>query len=133
MASYWEEHLLRTEYPLLGEVTEADVCVIGGGITGLCIAFELSRLGKQVVLLEAERIGSGATSGTTAKVTVQHGGDCYTRLIGRRGEHHGVRYAAHALWAQRLHRAQKARQEELRLRLFGHASAGEMPVADVVR
>ncbi|MBE5780215.1 MAG: FAD-dependent oxidoreductase [Clostridiales bacterium] len=99
MASYWEEHLLRTEYPLLGEVTEADVCVIGGGITGMCIAFELSRLGKQVVLLEAERVGSGATSGTTAKVTVQHGGDCYTRLIGRRGEHHGVRYAAHALWA----------------------------------
>jgi len=43
-----------------GELT-ADVCVIGGGFTGLSAALNLAELGKSVVLLEAERIGFGAS------------------------------------------------------------------------
>ena len=39
----------------------ADVCVIGGGFTGLSAALNLAELGKSVVLLEAERIGYGAS------------------------------------------------------------------------
>ena len=39
----------------------ADVCVIGGGFTGLSAALSLAEQGFDVVLLEAERIGWGAS------------------------------------------------------------------------
>jgi gamma-glutamylputrescine oxidase len=45
---------------LQGELT-ADVCVIGGGFTGLSAALNLAEQGLDVVLLEAERIGFGAS------------------------------------------------------------------------
>ncbi len=47
--------------PSLEEDITADVCVIGGGFTGLSAALNLAELGKNVVLLEAERIGFGAS------------------------------------------------------------------------
>jgi len=47
--------------PALEEDLTADVCVIGGGFTGLSAALNLAELGKKVVLLEAERIGFGAS------------------------------------------------------------------------
>ena len=50
-----------------------DVAVIGAGLAGILTAFYLSQAGKQVVVLEADRIGSGQTQGTTAKITSQHG------------------------------------------------------------
>ena len=40
---------------------QADVCVIGGGFTGLSAALNLAEKGLDVVLLEAERIGFGAS------------------------------------------------------------------------
>ena len=42
-------------------IGEADVCVIGGGLAGLTTALELARLGKSVVLLEAQRVAFGAS------------------------------------------------------------------------
>ena len=51
---------LQDRPALEGEMT-ADVCVIGGGFTGLSAALNLAELGKSVVLLEAERIGFGAS------------------------------------------------------------------------
>ena len=45
---------------LVGTVT-CDVCVIGGGFTGLSSALHLAERGYDVVLLEAERIGWGAS------------------------------------------------------------------------
>jgi gamma-glutamylputrescine oxidase len=46
--------------PLSGETT-ADVCVIGGGYTGLSAALELAEAGYKVIVLEAERVGFGAS------------------------------------------------------------------------
>lgn len=46
--------------PLLGDVT-ADVCVVGGGYTGLSTALHLAQRGYKVVLLEAHRVGFGAS------------------------------------------------------------------------
>jgi len=45
---------------LEGEVA-ADVCVVGGGYTGLSAALHLGRRGYRVVLLEAHRTGFGAS------------------------------------------------------------------------
>ena len=46
--------------PFHGDV-RADVCVVGGGIAGCSAALELAERGYQVVLLEARRIGWGAS------------------------------------------------------------------------
>ncbi|WP_428028831.1 NAD(P)/FAD-dependent oxidoreductase [Ancylobacter sp.] len=46
--------------PLQGG-TRADVCVIGGGYTGLSAALHMAEAGLDVVLLEAARVGSGAS------------------------------------------------------------------------
>lgn len=45
----------------LQESLRADVCVIGGGYTGLSAALHLRRQGAEVVLLEARRAGWGAS------------------------------------------------------------------------
>ncbi len=46
--------------PLRGE-TSADVCIVGGGYTGLSAALHLAELGYDVALLEAHRVGFGAS------------------------------------------------------------------------
>ncbi len=49
-----------TQRPSLRERETADVCVIGGGYTGLSAALHLAERGYEVVLLEARRVGWGA-------------------------------------------------------------------------
>lgn len=49
------------EFPSLSEAIRTDVCVIGGGFTGLSSALHLAEAGYEVVLLEAERVGWGAS------------------------------------------------------------------------
>ena len=46
--------------PLKGE-TRADVAVVGGGYTGLSAALHLARAGRDVVLVDAHRVGFGAS------------------------------------------------------------------------
>jgi gamma-glutamylputrescine oxidase len=49
------------EHPALADDERADVCVIGGGFTGVSAALNLAERGFDVVLLEAERVGFGAS------------------------------------------------------------------------
>jgi gamma-glutamylputrescine oxidase len=49
------------EQPALRGATTADVCVIGGGYTGLSAALHLAGRGHSVRLLEAQRLGFGAS------------------------------------------------------------------------
>lgn len=60
--SYYEASVDRPAPcpPLQGTVV-ADVVVVGGGFAGLSAALELAQRGLSVVLLEADRIGSGAS------------------------------------------------------------------------
>ena len=48
-------------FPPLREEVRADVCVVGGGYTGLSAALHLAEAGLDVVLLEAQRVGFGAS------------------------------------------------------------------------
>lgn len=48
-------------YPTLQEDIQADVCIMGGGFTGLSSAVHLAKAGFKVVLLEANRIAFGAS------------------------------------------------------------------------
>ena len=45
----------------LAETTRADVAIIGGGYTGLSAALHLAEAGVDVVLIEGERVGWGAS------------------------------------------------------------------------
>jgi len=49
------------EFPTLKGAERADVCIIGAGFTGLSSALHLAKAGFSVVLLEAHRVGWGAS------------------------------------------------------------------------
>ncbi len=70
--SYWMDSVSATTYPPLTEDVEVDAVVVGGGIAGLCTAWELQQVGRSVVLMEADRITAGVTGYTTAKLSSLH-------------------------------------------------------------
>lgn len=49
------------EHPSLQGIERCDVCIVGAGITGLSAALALARRGYRVIVLEAERVGFGAS------------------------------------------------------------------------
>ena len=60
--SYYEASVNRTAaHAPLCEAISVDVCVVGGGHAGLSAALELSRRGYSVAVLEAQRLGAGAS------------------------------------------------------------------------
>jgi D-amino-acid dehydrogenase len=53
---------------------DRDVIVVGGGFAGLCAAYYLRRAGAAVTVLEARRVGSGASWGNAGWVTPAQAG-----------------------------------------------------------
>ncbi|ALV38995.1 FAD-dependent oxidoreductase [Streptomyces sp. CdTB01] len=107
--SYWiDTEPPRDPHPPLDRDTTVDVAVIGAGIAGLSTAWELARSGRSVALLEADRIASGVTGHTTAKVSVLHT-LVYERLRRTRGEEAAKLYAQSQTEAVR-HAADTARE-----------------------
>ncbi|UVK38694.1 FAD-binding oxidoreductase [Mesorhizobium sp. AR10] len=51
----------RPEYPALDGDRTCDVVIVGGGFTGLSAAAHLAKAGANVVLVEAHRLGDGAS------------------------------------------------------------------------
>ncbi len=52
---------LKTQYPQLTGRIEVDTCIIGGGLAGIGAALPLAKQGHSVAVLEAARIGFGAS------------------------------------------------------------------------
>ncbi|UUD63010.1 FAD-binding oxidoreductase [Pseudomonas seleniipraecipitans] len=71
---------------LLGE-QRADVCIVGGGFSGLNTAIELAQKGLSVVLLEAHRVGWGASGRNGGQLIrgVGHGVEQFESVIGASG------------------------------------------------
>ena len=69
-----------------------DVIVIGAGLAGLLTAYYLKEAGLDVLVLEANRVTSGQTERTTAKITSQHGLK-YSKLIKEIGVNRARLYA----------------------------------------
>ena len=73
-ARYWAERTpvsKRPKYPVLRGDHSADVVIIGGGLTGAMAACVLARGGLDVILVEAERVASGATAAGMGAVIPQ--------------------------------------------------------------
>ena len=65
----WFDTAIIPKYPELGGDIDVDVCIIGGGITGLTAADILKRAGKKVAVIEMGRIGRGESGHTSAHLT----------------------------------------------------------------
>lgn len=80
MNSVWKEKSNIPSFNTLEHDTKTEVLIIGGGLAGLLCAFTLTQAGINCVLVEADRICSGITENTTAKITSQHG-FVYDKLV----------------------------------------------------
>ncbi|MGZ3450974.1 MAG: FAD-dependent oxidoreductase [Polyangiales bacterium] len=83
--SLWLDSASLPAFPVLDRNIDVDVCIVGGGITGLTAARLLKRAGKTVAVVEALRCGGGETGHTTAHVSVHHD-QYYSKTIDRFGE-----------------------------------------------
>jgi len=79
------------DFRTLDKNVDVDICVIGGGITGLTVAYYLSKDGKKVALLEKDKIASKTTGKTTGKITSQHH-LFYKYLIDSKGKDFAKKY-----------------------------------------
>ena len=95
--------------------------MVGSGIAGMSVAYELAKAGKDVVIIDRGPIGKGMTSRTTAHLTAQCD-DGFDQLISRRGEEIAkLWYQSQAACIDRI----EANQKELGIacdfrRLDGH-------------
>ena len=87
-ASYYAASSLpQPDHPVLTGDLVADVCVVGGGFSGLNTALELADRGLSVILLEAHKIGWGASGRNGGQLIrgVGHGLDQFANVVGADG------------------------------------------------
>ncbi|MEG0448515.1 MAG: FAD-dependent oxidoreductase [Lysinibacillus sp.] len=79
--SLWITTAKPLTLPTLTSSLKCDVCIIGGGLTGIFTAYTLAKAGIDVVLLEANaHISHGASGHSTGKCTAQQG-ILYSKLM----------------------------------------------------
>lgn len=59
--SYWIDSASLPEFPKLEENIDAQVCIIGAGITGLSTGYYLAKNGFKVCILEKGKVANHAT------------------------------------------------------------------------
>lgn len=74
-------------YPQLTESIRTEICVVGGGFSGVNTALELAERGYRVVLLEAHRIGWGASGRNGGQLIrgIGHGLEPFRKTLGDDG------------------------------------------------
>lgn len=96
-ASYYAETAnYKADFPKLEGEESVDVCVIGAGYTGLSSALHLAEKGYSVAILEAEKVGWGASGRNGGQVAPDHNMEHET-LVSKVGQQ-----AADMLWDMSL-------------------------------
>jgi glycine/D-amino acid oxidase-like deaminating enzyme/nitrite reductase/ring-hydroxylating ferredoxin subunit len=74
-ASFWLETTPETAYDAfdVADTLSVDTAVVGGGIAGVTTAMKLKEAGQSVALVERDRVVTGVTGHTSAKLTSLHG------------------------------------------------------------
>ena len=74
MKSYWIDSMKdKIKFDALNENIRTDICIIGGGLTGITTAYNLSKYKIRTVLIEKDEICKQTSGNSTAKITSQHG------------------------------------------------------------
>lgn len=73
MDSLWTKTVRLPRFETQQKDIATDVLIIGGGMAGLLCVWKLKQAGMDCLLVEQDRLFSGITKNTTAKITVQHG------------------------------------------------------------
>jgi glycine/D-amino acid oxidase-like deaminating enzyme/nitrite reductase/ring-hydroxylating ferredoxin subunit len=94
--SYWEATSEDTGLSASADVRETDVCIIGGGISGLTTAYLLSKSGVDVTVIDDGPIAAGETSRTTAHLAWAIDDRIYRVAEWHGDEHAKLAVAAHA-------------------------------------
>ena len=89
--SVWTAEEKLPEFKSLSGEIKTDVLVIGGGLCGILCAYFLNKANIDYVLVEGNKVASGITKNTTAKITVQHG-LIYDKLINNKGYENAKMY-----------------------------------------
>ena len=82
--SIWSDTVKLPDYKKLKGDIKTDVLIIGGGLCGILCAYFLEKAGVKCVVVEGNKIASGITKNTTAKITSQHG-LIYSDMIKKKG------------------------------------------------
>jgi len=84
---YFSSLIYQQKYSVLAESINADVCIIGGGFTGVASAIELAERGYKVVVLEAHKIGWGASGRNGGQIIrgIGHDLENFRKTIGQQG------------------------------------------------
>ena len=74
----------QTDYPVLRGSETSDICVVGGGFTGIATALTLAEKGYSVALVEANRVGWGASGRNGGQIIGGISGE--SKLLRRYGD-----------------------------------------------
>ena len=89
--SIWNKYHNNNKPVKLNKNINTDILIIGGGITGLNIAYFLKDIKNKITLIESKEIGKGITSKTTAKITYLQQ-DIYRKLTNMHGKEIARKY-----------------------------------------
>ena len=95
----------QTRYPRLVGHIKADICVVGGGFSGVATALTMAERGYTVVLLEANRIGWGASGRNGGQMIAGISGEgAIKRQLGEAGARmvRDIRYRGHDIIESRV-------------------------------
>jgi gamma-glutamylputrescine oxidase len=95
----------RTRYPVLEGSLKVDVCVVGGGFSGVASALTMAERGYSVVLLESNQIGWGASGRNGGQMIAGISGE--GNIVGQLGKEgsallHAIRYRGHDIIESRI-------------------------------
>ena len=117
------------ERPVLQGALSCDVCVIGAGYTGLSSAIALAEMGYRVIVLEAARVGYGASGRNGGQIVNSYSRDMDV-IEHRYGKEEAQQLGAMGGWAV----AGAGRRRALAggaVAAFGRRGAGYAPGGDV--